>query len=143
MRRRLRPGLGKMRFGSIGPPDARYWQTQFAAVWKFRIAIFSWSAYSLYLEGTRSRTGEMTRFRPGLGALVAETTVPVNPCYLSGCFGALCPEYKRPRMSPITVRVGKPLTFEAVKNDREGWIQIAAETEAAVRELVPAWSQRL
>jgi len=89
--------------------------------------------YILFPEGTRSRDGSMTRFRPGIGALVAATEVPVVPCYLDGCFEALRPENKLPRLSRVTLTVGEPVTFAHVANDRDGWISIAAETEERVK----------
>ncbi|MDZ4860988.1 MAG: lysophospholipid acyltransferase family protein [Candidatus Hydrogenedentes bacterium] len=92
-------------------------------------------AYILFPEGTRSRTGAMTRFRPGLGALVAETAVAVVPCYLEGCFEALRPEWKLPRLKRVTLHVGEPVTFNEVANDRAGWISIAETMEARVKRL--------
>src|SRR5690606_3946329 len=37
-------------------------------------------SYVLFPEGTRSRTGDMNPFKPGLGMLVAATGIPVVPC---------------------------------------------------------------
>ena len=41
-----------------------------------------------------------------------------------------------PRFRPITLRVGEPLRFGSVTNDRDGWTQIADQAEAAVRGLM-------
>ena len=46
-------------------------------------------AYILFPEGTRSRTGELGRFKSGLGMIVAGTEVPVVPCFLAGAHEAL------------------------------------------------------
>ena len=54
----------------------------------------------LFPEGTRSRTGEMGPFKPGIGALVAGTAAPVVPCYLSGAFAAWPPTSRLPRPGP-------------------------------------------
>src|SRR5262249_7855483 len=94
-------------------------------------------AYILFPEGGRSRDGAMLRFRPGLGMLVAGPHVPGVPCHLTGCLEALHPEWKWPRPRRITMRIGEPVVFPEVQNDREGWIQIAAETEARVKALAP------
>ena len=94
--------------------------------------------YILFPEGTRSRDGTMHPFKAGLGMLVAGTTAPVIPCYLEGCFDALRPEEKWPLPCPIHLHIGEPRVFAEVKNDREGWLQIAAETEAAVKRLIPS-----
>lgn len=49
------------------------------------------SVYILFPEGTRTRTGAIGKFKPGLGRLVAGTNVPVVPCHLRGTFAALPP----------------------------------------------------
>lgn len=92
-------------------------------------------AYILFPEGTRSRDGAMGPFKAGLGMLVAQTNVPVIPCYLDGCFEALRPDQRFPRWRHISLRIGPPLMFTEVANDRTGWLHIAAETEARVRRL--------
>jgi 1-acyl-sn-glycerol-3-phosphate acyltransferase len=91
--------------------------------------------YILFPEGTRSRTGEMASFRPGIGMLVAATNVPVVPCRLQGTFEALPPGAKWPRFGRIVVRIGNPCRFDTVSNDRAGWQRVAQALEQAVRSL--------
>jgi 1-acyl-sn-glycerol-3-phosphate acyltransferase len=91
--------------------------------------------FILFPEGTRSRTGEMGRFRPGLGAFVAGTAVPVVPCYLSGAHACWPPDRGLPRPGRLDLTIGERLLFEDVANDREGWRDVATRTEAAVRAL--------
>ena len=93
--------------------------------------------YILFPEGTRTRNGEMASFKPGLGRLVAETSIPIVPCHLRGTFEALPPSRNIPSWKKVTVTIGHSLEFESVKNDRAGWETIAATTEAAVRALSP------
>lgn len=94
-------------------------------------------AYILFPEGTRSREGKLAPFKPGLGMLVAGTAVPVVPCYLDGTFEALPAHRSLPRFHPIVMRVGRPLVFAEVSNDRAGWVHIARQCEAAVQALSP------
>ncbi len=94
-------------------------------------------AYILFPEGTRSRDGSMLEFKPGLGMLVANTAVPVVPCYLEGCFEALGPSHKWPRRRRIRLYVGAPLDFSNVASNREGWTHIAKEAYTHVRRLMP------
>jgi 1-acyl-sn-glycerol-3-phosphate acyltransferase len=93
--------------------------------------------YILFPEGTRARDGQLGPFKPGLGMMVAETAVPVVPCHLEGAFGAFPPHARAPRPAKVRLRIGKPLFFKDVKNDREGWVRIAMESGAAVRALRP------
>jgi 1-acyl-sn-glycerol-3-phosphate acyltransferase len=93
-------------------------------------------AYILFPEGARSRDGNMLPFKPGLGMLVAQTSVPVVPCHLNGTIEAWHPESRWPRVGQrITMRVGSPLDFSAVNNDRKGWEAIARSSRQAVEEL--------
>jgi 1-acyl-sn-glycerol-3-phosphate acyltransferase len=93
------------------------------------------SIFILFPEGTRTRTGAMSRFKPGVGRLVAGTSAAVVPCYLRGTWDALPPTRSLPRPSPIELTIGKPLSCQLVPNNREGWETIAAGAESAVREL--------
>jgi 1-acyl-sn-glycerol-3-phosphate acyltransferase len=92
--------------------------------------------YILFPEGTRTRTGEMAPFKPGLGRLIAGTKIPIVPCYLNGTFAALPATGTVPRWKKISVRVGKPLSFAETTNERAGWESIGAATEDAVRSLM-------
>lgn len=91
--------------------------------------------FVLFPEGTRSRDGQMGRFKPGIGMIVAGAEVPVVPCYLEGAHGAFAPGSSLPRPVPLSLRIGPSHTFSAVANERAGWQQIAAELEAAVAAL--------
>jgi 1-acyl-sn-glycerol-3-phosphate acyltransferase len=93
------------------------------------------SVYILFPEGTRTRTGAIAKFKPGLGRLVAGTNVPVVPCHLRGTFAALPASGTVPRWQKISATIGTPLSFEHTTNNRAGWEAIAAETESAVRAL--------
>jgi 1-acyl-sn-glycerol-3-phosphate acyltransferase len=93
--------------------------------------------YILFPEGSRSRDGTVQRFRAGLGMLIAETNVPVVPCYLKGCFQAWSANSPWPRPWPIRLYIGAPRTFAETPNDRAGWQQIAATMEEDIRALAP------
>jgi 1-acyl-sn-glycerol-3-phosphate acyltransferase len=92
-------------------------------------------AYILFPEGRRSPDGTLLPFKSGLGMLTAGTDVPVVPCYIRGAFEALRRETWVPKPVKISVRIGEPRSFEKVANDRNGWNEVAAWAEKAVREL--------
>ncbi len=91
--------------------------------------------YVLFPEGTRSRDGNMGRFKPGLGMLVAEAEVPVVPCYLRGAYEACPPDRKLPLPKPLHLQIGPPLQFAGIQNERSGWQEIASQLEGAVTAL--------
>ncbi|MFO1031015.1 MAG: lysophospholipid acyltransferase family protein [Planctomycetota bacterium] len=91
----------------------------------------------LFPEGTRSATGAMQPFKAGLGMLVAGTGVPVVPCHIDGAFAAWPRTRRWPRPRPVHLRIGAPLRFPEVADDRDGWTNVAQRAEAAVRSLAP------
>lgn len=61
-------------------------------------------------EAWRTPTGELQRFYPGIGALIEQTGATAVPAYIAGTFEAM-PRWARfPRLRPISVRFGDPLT---------------------------------
>ena len=63
----------------------------------------------IYPEGTRSVTGELQPFKPGLGLLAYETGSPIIPTYINGTYHALPKGKSLPRKSRIQVTFGKPI----------------------------------
>lgn len=90
----------------------------------------------IFPEGTRSRTGDMGRFKPGLGMLIGGTGVPIVPCGIIGAFEACPPGATLPRPKRVRVRVGQPIDSSNFAADREGWQAMAQALEAQVRRLV-------
>lgn len=88
-----------------------------------------WSI-ALFPEGTRSRSGAIGGFRPGIGLIAAATGVPVVPYALIGAH-AILPPGGRLRPGRTVVRFGLPLRAEANEEPRA----FAARLEAAVRAL--------
>ena len=89
----------------------------------------------IFPEGTRSVTGELGRFKLGVGLILAGTHHPVVPCYLRGTYaawpkGAWCP---RPR--PLQVTIGQPRTYPHLLPGKEAAIQICQELREAVLAL--------
>ncbi len=91
--------------------------------------------YILFPEGTRSRTGAMGPFKPGVAALVAGSAVPVVPCYLAGAAAAWPAGRSMPRPGRLQLRIGPPLDFSDAAPDREGGQAVADACRAAVAAL--------
>lgn len=67
--------------------------------------------FILFPEGTRSRTGEMGPFQPGLATLLAGTSVPVVPCRIEGAFACWPAQRRLPRPGKLRLRIGEALRF--------------------------------
>src|SRR4029077_9012536 len=89
----------------------------------------------IFPEGTRSKTGETQRFKPGIGALVAGRDVSVLPCYLEGAFRAWPKGSILPRPKKIRLIVGSPRNYLSRAADKNEITAIAAELREAVNEL--------
>ncbi len=88
----------------------------------------------IYPEGTRTRTGTMASFKPGIGYIAAKFNVPVIPVYIKGTYEIMNYRQKFPRKKPIHITVGKKLIFN-IGDNKTGWEYVASETENAVRQL--------
>ena len=93
--------------------------------------------YVLFPEGRRSPDGTLLEFKAGLGMMIAETDVPVVPCWIDGAYAALPRDKKWPRPRKLRLRVGEAMRFDGVRNRREGWDEITTRCRAAVEALRP------
>jgi 1-acyl-sn-glycerol-3-phosphate acyltransferase len=65
----------------------------------------------VFPEGTRSRTGELCDFRPGVGLLLAGSDIPVVPCKLDGAFAAWPTGAWLPRPRSVQLTIGTPHVY--------------------------------
>jgi 1-acyl-sn-glycerol-3-phosphate acyltransferase len=148
-RRAFALAAGDVFFGSVRASAFAAWAVNALPVWRKRTSSKDLNGlrerleedglvYILFPEGTRSRNGEMGRFLPGIGALVAGGPVPVVPCYLEGAYACWPAGRKFPRPGKLRLRIGTPLEFSAIANDKAGWMDIARQCEASVRALNPS-----
>ncbi|HUP19782.1 MAG TPA: AMP-binding protein [Gemmatimonadota bacterium] len=92
----------------------------------------------IFPEGTRSRSGEVQPFKPGLGLIAWEIGVPVVPARISGTFEALPAGRSVPRRQRLTVTFGEPVLMDAYREDSDGrprdelYRRIASDVRAAI-----------
>jgi acyl carrier protein len=87
----------------------------------------------VFPEGTRSTSGRIAPFKPGIGLLARELGLPVVPVYLDGLFEILPKGRTVPRPGRVGVVVGTPLRVDPSLTNAEA----AARLEAALRALAP------
>ncbi len=66
------------------------------------------ASIGIFPEGTRTRNGRLSKFRPGAALLAQKMKVPIVPMYFQGLFELLPPGSKEYRPGPVTIRIGKP-----------------------------------
>jgi 1-acyl-sn-glycerol-3-phosphate acyltransferase len=89
----------------------------------------------LFPEGTRSSDGELAQFKPGIGLLLAQTAIPVVPCYLRGASAALPKGKTVPRPRKIEVTIGSPRNYAHLKRGKDSALEIAADLRTAIENL--------
>jgi 1-acyl-sn-glycerol-3-phosphate acyltransferase len=89
----------------------------------------------MYVEGGRTRTGEMsTEAKPGMGRLALETGAAVVPVAIIGSHQVR--NWKRLHFPKVTVHFGEPLAFAPVEDSSRGQQQAAAnEVLRRIRDL--------
>ena len=89
-----------------------------------------WSVL-IYPEGTRSLSGKMQPFKPGVGLLAVELGVPVVPIHLRGVYAILSKGSRAPCRGPVEVTIGAPLRFPPGMDHA----QAAQQLEREIRRL--------
>ncbi|RMH58405.1 MAG: 1-acyl-sn-glycerol-3-phosphate acyltransferase [Candidatus Hydrogenedentota bacterium] len=85
-------------------------------------------------EGTRSRTGEIGRMKPGFVLVAAEAEVPVVPAYIDGTFEAW-PRGGKFHPAKVRVAFGEPMETKGMERSGRAYREFAARFEAEVRRL--------
>jgi 1-acyl-sn-glycerol-3-phosphate acyltransferase len=89
----------------------------------------------LFPEGTRTTTGQMGVFKPGIGSLMAGSDLPVVPCHLSGGFEAWPKGNCLPRPRKLLLRIGSPRNYSSLTPGRDTAEFICADLQQAVANL--------
>jgi long-chain acyl-CoA synthetase len=82
-------------------------------------------------EATKSETGEMAPFHPGIGVLAEKLSIPIVPLRMDGVWQMRREGRRLARKGEITLRIGAPITFPRGTPPQE----IARSLESAVRSL--------
>jgi 1-acyl-sn-glycerol-3-phosphate acyltransferase len=89
----------------------------------------------VFPEGTRSPSGALGDFKPGVGLVVAGTEIPVVPCYLDGAFAAWPKGAWLPRPRSVRLTIGTPIVYANRPATKEAAKQICRELHERVQEL--------
>ena len=89
----------------------------------------------LFPEGTRSTSGEIGRFRSGIGRLAAGKDLDVVPCHLQGGMQAWPKGRWLPRPRRLRLRIGTPRNFGHLDASPESVHTVCADLHRQVSEL--------
>ena len=88
----------------------------------------------IYPEGTRTKTGEMGRFKPGAFKIAMDLNLPVVPLSLGGFFEAMPSgrAYVNPG-SRVTLHIGKPIDISQFNDINEAMAAVREQVEAGLK----------
>ncbi|MBE2213734.1 MAG: 1-acyl-sn-glycerol-3-phosphate acyltransferase [Opitutaceae bacterium] len=89
----------------------------------------------LFPEGTRSTTGQLGHFKPGIGSLLAGRDILAVPCHLAGAHAAWPKGAYIARPAKLRLRIGPPRTYAHLTPGKAGALAVAADLEQAVAGL--------
>ncbi|MHC4217645.1 MAG: lysophospholipid acyltransferase family protein [Planctomycetota bacterium] len=115
-------GFHAFAFDRYGPP-MRSLRTA------FRLINHGWNLL-MYPEGTRSRSGRVAPFKPGIGVLARFAGRPVIPINVQGGRRVLPCGAFMPRPGQITVRYGPPLFFKRRETITDFAVRLQEQVEA-------------
>jgi len=89
----------------------------------------------IFPEGTRTTTGEMGRFRSGIGRLLAGSDLAVLPCYLEGGLPAWPKGKLVPRPRKLRLSIGTEQSYGHLEKKSESVRAICRDLEERVANL--------
>jgi long-chain acyl-CoA synthetase len=87
-------------------------------------------------EGWRSPDGRCRRFMPGIGQLLLRIGTPAVPVWIDGAFEALPRSRRVPRLRPIAVIFGEPVSAETLREKGQGLTDEERIAEALRRRVI-------
>lgn len=91
---------------------------------------------ALFPQGTRSRTGEIDKFYPGVAKFSIQAQVPVIPIGISGAFKAWPPHEKKPKFKKIIdVNIGEAMNFNDYHDSEATADDFQEVTNLVMREI--------
>jgi len=89
----------------------------------------------IFPEGTRSRSGEVGEFKPGIGALSCRLGVPIIPVYIKDAYKALPKGKTFPKPYKIEIKIGRILYPPSSKGDYHLYKNIAQKVKSEIIKL--------
>lgn len=127
------PVLGRA-FDMAGfvPIERRSPRRSMQAIRQAAAAVRAGNSFLVFPEGTRSRSGELQPFKPGVFLIAARAGAPLVPVAIQGTRAAMRKGSPLVRPVTVSVRIGAPIESAGA----EGETTVMERTRAAVAELL-------
>jgi 1-acyl-sn-glycerol-3-phosphate acyltransferase len=96
------------------------------------LRVLEGDAVGVFPEGRISNDGRIQKFRSGVARIAARTRAPVVPVGIRGGYESIPRTRRVPRLSRVTVHVGRPIVFEG---ETDGGVPTTAQIQAFNEEL--------
>ncbi len=110
------------------------------AIRQFHDFLYSGKPLVIFVEGTRTLTGEPQQPKKGSGMLLYNARVPVIPAYIDGTFRCWPKGKLLPRPGPTSVTYGPPVSLDDLyvrKPEKSTYAQIAERVMKHISHLKP------
>lgn len=88
----------------------------------------------IFPEGTRTKTGEMGRFKQGAFKIAMDMNLPVVPISLSGFFDAMpCNKFYVKPFSRVALHIGKPIDISQFNDINEAMTELHTQVKTGIK----------
>ena len=123
------PGLGKV-IRAFGTLPVRRGESDREAVRLAREAVRGNHLLGMFVEGTRQKSGEPGRAKPGAAMVAIQEGVPVVPAAIFGSH-----LWRPGNFAPVSVAWGEPMRFDELPRNSRGYKAATEEIEVEIRRL--------
>jgi 1-acyl-sn-glycerol-3-phosphate acyltransferase len=124
------PGLGEL-MRLFGTFSVRRGESDRDAVRTMRRLVGEGHALGLFVEGTRSRSGQLDTVQPGAAMVAINEEVPVVPAAIYGSF-----VWRLGSFRPVSVAWGTPMRFDGLPRGGKGYKEASVEIERELAKLL-------
>lgn len=100
--------------------DRKDSQAAIESLKKVEAALVDGVSTVIFPEGTRSKDGQVGRFKRGAFQVALDLHLPIIPISLTGCYEVMSRYAWHVTRHPITMTIGKPIDLQAISNSLNG-----------------------
>ncbi|MCQ2312062.1 MAG: 1-acyl-sn-glycerol-3-phosphate acyltransferase [Paludibacteraceae bacterium] len=100
--------------------DRKNPQAAIESIHRVEAALVNGVSTVIFPEGTRSKDGQVGRFKRGAFQVALDLHLPIIPISLNGCYEVMNRSAWHVTRHPITMTIGKPIDLQAISNSLNG-----------------------
>lgn len=100
--------------------DRKNPQAAIESIHRVEAALVNGVSTVIFPEGTRSKDGQVGRFKRGAFQIALDLHLPIIPISLNGCYEVMNRSAWHVTRHPIKMKIGKPIDLQAISNSLNG-----------------------